>query len=74
MGRESKSISPTSTCKSIITKRVWLSSDFFIFFGYWYILQVEGSEVVTNCNQLKMKASDRKMRATDVADNEIYVN
>jgi hypothetical protein len=28
-------------------------------------LKQEGSEVVTNCNQLKMLASDRKSRLTD---------
>ena len=33
-------------------------------------LKKEGSEVVTNCNQLKMLASDGKMRLTDVADVE----
>lgn len=31
-------------------------------------LKEEGSEVVTNCHQLKMKAQDGKMRLTDVAD------
>ncbi len=33
-------------------------------------LRQEESEVVTNCHQLKMKASDGKMRETDVADVE----
>ena len=33
-------------------------------------LKLEGSEVVTNCHQLKMKAQDGKMRETDVADVE----
>ena len=33
-------------------------------------LKVEGNETVTNCHQLKMKASDGKMRLTDVADTE----
>ena len=33
-------------------------------------LKEEGSELVTNCHQLKMKASDGKMRLTDVADTE----
>lgn len=28
----------------------------------------EGNETVTNCNQLKLPASDGKMRLTDVAD------
>lgn len=30
----------------------------------------EGNETVTNCNQLKLPASDGKMRLTDVADLE----
>lgn len=33
-------------------------------------LNEEGNETVTNCHQLKMKASDGKMRLTDVADTE----
>ncbi|MCK5808726.1 Bro-N domain-containing protein [bacterium] len=33
-------------------------------------LKNEGNETVTNCHQLKMKATDGKMRATDVADTE----
>jgi len=33
-------------------------------------LKDEGSELVTNCHQLKMKASDGKMRITDVATVE----
>ena len=41
---------------------------------YWTTLKNrlknEGSEVVTNCDQLKMLAQDRKMRITDVADVE----
>jgi DNA-damage-inducible protein D len=41
---------------------------------YWKVLKhrlrQEGSEVVTNCNRLKMKATDGKMRETDVADLE----
>lgn len=28
------------------------------------------NELVTNCNQLKMKAQDGKMRLTDVANTE----
>ncbi len=39
---------------------------------YWRVLKKrlkeEGNETVTNCNSLKMKASDGKMRSTDVAD------
>ncbi len=42
--------------------------------SYWTTLKLrlkkEGSEVVTNCDQLKMKAIDGKMRQTDVADLE----
>ena len=42
--------------------------------NYWKVLKnrlsKEGSEVVTNCNQLKMVAQDGKMRLTDVADVE----
>lgn len=41
---------------------------------YWTTLKnrlkQEGSEVVTNCDQLKMRAQDEKMRLTDVADTE----
>ncbi len=33
-------------------------------------LSKEGSEKVTNCNRLKMKAEDGKLRLTDVADPE----
>ena len=33
-------------------------------------LKAEGNETVTNCHGLKMKASDGKMRLTDVADTE----
>lgn len=40
--------------------------------NYWKVLKnrlnAEGSEVVTFCNQLKLKAQDGKMRLTDVAD------
>jgi hypothetical protein len=41
---------------------------------YWRVmkkrLKDEGNETVTNCNGLKMLASDGKMRMTDVADTE----
>ncbi len=41
---------------------------------YWSVLKTrlknEGSELATNCSQLKMQASDGKMRATDVATTE----
>ena len=42
--------------------------------NYWKVLKhrliQEGNETVTNCNQLKLKAEDGKMRQTDVADTE----
>ena len=41
---------------------------------YWRVLKkrlsAEGNETVTNCNSLKMRAADGKMRKTDVADTE----
>ncbi len=36
-------------------------------------LRVEGSEVVTKCHQLKLRAADGKMRLTDVADTEVLL-
>ena len=45
---------------------------------YWKVLKnrlsKEGNETVTNCNQLKMQASDGKMRLTDVADTKQIVH
>lgn len=42
--------------------------------NYWKVLKnrlkSEGSQVVTNCNQLKMEAADGKKYLTDVADPE----
>lgn len=42
--------------------------------NYWKVLKnrlkKEGSEFVTNCNQLKMQSSDGKYYKTDVADTE----
>ncbi len=42
--------------------------------NYWKVLKhrliKEGNETVTNCNRLKLIASDGKMRLTDVADTE----
>lgn len=39
---------------------------------YWKVLKSrlkkEGNETVTNCNRLKLRAEDGKMRLTDVAD------
>lgn len=41
---------------------------------YWSVLKTrfkkEGSELPTNCSQLKMLAADGKMRLTDVADTQ----
>lgn len=41
---------------------------------YWRVLKkrllAEGNQTVTNCNALKMRAADGKMRLTDVADPE----
>ena len=42
--------------------------------NYWKVLKhrllKEGSELVTNCNRLKMISSDGKYYKTDVADTE----
>ena len=42
--------------------------------NYWKVLKhrllKEGNETVTNCNRLKMLATNGKMRLTDVADTE----
>ena len=42
--------------------------------NYWKVLKnrlkKEGSQLVTNCNQLKMQSSDGKFYRTDVADTE----
>lgn len=49
-------------------------SNFQLARNYWKVLknrlQKEGSQSVTNCNQLKMTASDGKKYLTDVADTE----
>ena len=41
---------------------------------YWRVLKnrlkKEGNETVTNCNALKLRAADGKMRLTDIADTE----
>jgi len=48
--------------------------DFQLSRNYWKVLKnrlkAEGSEVVTNCNRLKLLAQDGKMRLTDVANVE----
>lgn len=53
---------------------VLTDSDYQTARNYWKVLKnrltKEGNETVTNCNQLKMPASDGKMRLTDVADTE----
>ena len=42
--------------------------------NYWKVLKnrlkKEGSQLVTNCNQLKMQSTDGKFYKTDVADTE----
>jgi len=42
--------------------------------NYWKVLKhrlsKEGSQLVSNCNQLKMKSSDGKFYKTDVGDTE----
>jgi len=49
-------------------------TDFQLARNYWKVLKnrlaKEGSEVVINCNRLKMQAEDGKMRETDVASVE----
>ena len=48
------------------------SKDYTTARKYWnklkQRLKEEGNETVTNCHQLKLRASDGKMRLTDVAD------
>ncbi len=48
--------------------------DYQLARNYWKVLKnrlaKEGSELVTNCNQLKMTAEDGKQRATDAANAE----
>ncbi len=50
-------------------------SDYQTSRKYWNKLKQrikeEGNQLVTNCHQLKMRASDGKMRMTDVADAEL---
>lgn len=53
---------------------VLTDSDYQTSRKYWNKLKQrireEGNQLVTNCHQLKMRASDGKMRMTDVADAE----
>lgn len=53
---------------------VLTDSDYQAARKYWKVLKgrlsKEGNETVTNCYQLKMKASDGKMRLADIADTE----
>ena len=53
---------------------VLTDSDYQTARKYWKVLKgrlaKEGNETVTNCYQLKLQASDGKMRLTDVADTE----
>ena len=50
------------------------SSNYQAARNYWKVLKnrikKEGNELVTNCNRLKLRAADGKMRMTDVADTE----
>lgn len=50
------------------------STDYQIARNYWKVLKSrllkEGNQTVTNCNRLKMLATDGKMRLTDVADTQ----
>ena len=50
------------------------SADYQLARNYWKVLKhrliKEGTDTVTNCNQLKLPAPDGKMRLTDVADLE----
>ncbi len=57
-----------------IIRALTQQADFQTARKYWNKLkerlEKEGSEVVTNCHQLKLEAGDGKMRLTDVADPE----
>ena len=41
-----------------------------MYFRIYLLLKQERNETVTNCNALKLRAADGKMRFTDVADTE----
>jgi hypothetical protein len=53
------------------------NSDYQTTINYWKVLKnrlkKEGSQTVTNCNRLKMRAEDGKMRLTDVANPQILL-
>ena len=57
-----------------IVRALLQQNDYQAARNYWKVLKnrlnKEGSETVTNCNQLKMTAEDGKQRLTDVADVE----
>jgi len=50
------------------------ATDYSVARNYWKVtkhrLIKEGNQLVTNCNQLKLKAADGKRRLTDVANTE----
>jgi len=51
--------------------------DYQLARNYWKVLKTrlknEGSETVTNCNRLRMRAIDGKMRLTDTANSRILL-
>lgn len=53
---------------------VLTDSDYQSARNYWKVLKnrlsAEGSELVTNCNRLKMQAGDGKMRLTDALNTK----
>lgn len=54
-----------------IVRALLQQNDYQAARNYWKVLKnrlnKEGSETVTNCNQLKLEAEDGKLRLTDVA-------